>query len=119
MARSMTKGLVAVFAVASATAAVAQGPSSDWTQWRGPNRDGSAPSFTPPANWPAALTERWRVEVGTGYASPLIVGDRVFVHARQGNDEVVLALDAASGKQIWTARPFPATPWLYYLKGQP
>jgi len=95
---------IAVIALAGSTALSAQGPSSDWAQWRGPSRDGSATTFTPPAEWPATLTERWRVEVGTGYASPVLIGDRVFVHSRQGNEEVVTALDAASGKQIWSSR---------------
>ena len=36
-----------------------------------------------PATWPETLTRRWRVEVGDGYASPLIVGPTVFVFSRQ------------------------------------
>ena len=51
-------------------------PSGDWPQWRGPNRDGSAPSFTIPKAWPEKLTERWKVEVGIGYATPVIVHER-------------------------------------------
>lgn len=93
-----------VFLLAGSTALSAQAPSADWPQWRGPNRDGSAPSFTPPARWPASLTERWKVEVGSGYATPILIGDRLFVFSRQGGDEVLLALDAASGKQIWASR---------------
>jgi outer membrane protein assembly factor BamB len=83
---------------------------TDWPQWRGPNRDGSAPSFTAPKAWPANLTQRWKVEVGLGYSTPVIVGDRVFVFSRRGEDEVLAALDAATGKQIWIAQyPAPYT----------
>src|SRR5688572_29223613 len=39
----------------------AQGPI-DWTQWRGPARDGVIASFTPPPTWPDALVKRWNVE---------------------------------------------------------
>jgi outer membrane protein assembly factor BamB len=95
---------IATLLVSGSAVLAAQVPTADWPQWRGPNRDGSAPSFTPPARWPETLTERWRAEVGTGYSSPLLVGDRVFVHARQGTDEVVMAFDAATGKQIWAGR---------------
>ncbi|MGE0703963.1 MAG: PQQ-binding-like beta-propeller repeat protein [Vicinamibacterales bacterium] len=95
----------------SSTTVVAQQPSADWPQWRGPNRDGSTRSFTPPASWPASLTERWRVEVGLGYSSPLVIGDRVFVFTRQGEDEVLMALDAANGSEIWASRyPAPYEP---------
>lgn len=104
MLASMTSRLIATCLLAASTTLAAQGPSADWPQWRGPNRDGSAPSFTPPARWPDSLTERWRVEVGSGYASPILVGDRVFVFARQGTEEVIVALDATSGKQVWASR---------------
>jgi outer membrane protein assembly factor BamB len=73
----------------------------EWPQWRGPNRDGVATSFTPPEAWPAQLTRKWQVTVGTGHASPVVAGNRVIVHARRDNREVVAAYDLASGKQLW------------------
>ena len=79
----------------------AQRPSTDWTQWRGPNRDGVIAAFTAPAAWPAALVKRWNVEIGTGYATPIVVGDRVYQFSRIGENETMTALDAASGKQLW------------------
>jgi outer membrane protein assembly factor BamB len=75
--------------------------SIDWPQWRGPNRDGSLTGFVSPAFWPAALKEQWKVTVGAGHASPLFVDGRVYVFARQGDEEVLRALDAATGKEIW------------------
>jgi outer membrane protein assembly factor BamB len=84
-----------------------------WSQWRGNNRDGSA-AFTAPATWPDKLNLKWKVEVGTGYAAPITVGDRVFAFSRQGEDEVMRALDAATGKTVWetkynaTYKPNPA-----------
>jgi len=84
--------------------------ANDWPQWRGPNRDGIVSSFTEPATWPARLTQRWKVEVGTGYATPVLVGDRVYAYTRQNEDEVLTALDAASGKVIWRSTyPAPFT----------
>jgi outer membrane protein assembly factor BamB len=75
--------------------------SQDWPQWRGPNRTGAVASFREPATWPDKLTPQWNVEVGLGYATPLLVGDRVYVFTRQGDEEVMSALDAQSGKLIW------------------
>lgn len=91
----------------------AQRPSSDWPQWRGAGRDGAA-AFTIPTSWPETLTLKWKVDVGTGYAAPITVGDRVYAFSRQGEDEVMRALDAATGKTIWettynaTYKPNPA-----------
>jgi outer membrane protein assembly factor BamB len=95
-----------VVAVGAGTVA-AQRPTGDWPQWRGPNRDGSAPSFVAPKTWPESLTQRWKVDIGIGYATPVIVGNRVYVFSRRGENEVVAALDAATGKQAWEAS-YPA-----------
>lgn len=75
--------------------------AADWPQWRGPGRDGVAPGFQAPAKWPAAPTKVWSVEVGAGHSGPAVAGGRVFVHARQGDDEVIAAHDLATGKQVW------------------
>ena len=106
----MRRGIVIVILV-SGLAALAQArqAGTDVTQWRGANRDGVIAGFTAPAAWPAQLTQRWKVEVGTGYATPIVVGNRVYVFSRQGEEEVMSALDAASGKVLWRtayAAPF-------------
>ena len=79
----------------------AQKPSLEYTQWRGQARDGSASAFTEPKTWPDTLTQKWRTGVGLGYATPLVVGDRLYVFSRRGDNEVMSALEAASGKTIW------------------
>jgi outer membrane protein assembly factor BamB len=80
---------------------VAQTPAPAWSQWRGPARDGVASSFTVPATWPAQLTKKWEATVGVGHSSPVVSGNRVIIHTRQGNREVVTAFDLESGKQLW------------------
>ena len=95
--RTVVGVAIAAMLAVAATRAAAQ----DWPQWRGPDRDGSVTGFAVPATWPAGLTEQWKVEVGFGYGSPLLIGDRVYLFTRQGDDEVMLALDAGSGETIW------------------
>lgn len=93
------------FVVASAIVAVLTTSAvgaTDWPQWRGPSRDGSV-SAALPAEWPQALTKRWEITVGAGHASPVVSGNRVVVIAREGDQEIVRALDLASGKEIWRA----------------
>ncbi|HYO16929.1 MAG TPA: PQQ-binding-like beta-propeller repeat protein [Thermoanaerobaculia bacterium] len=89
---------------AAALAAVSMGNmalAADWPQWRGPARDGVAASFKAPKTWPEKLGKVWSVEVGGGHSSPVVAGGRIFLHSRQGDDEVVSALDLASGKVLW------------------
>ena len=75
--------------------------AQDMPQWRGVNRDGSVVGFDMPEAWPAGLTQQWTVEIGFGYATPLLIGERLYVFSRQGNDEVMQAIDPATGETIW------------------
>ncbi len=87
-----------------ALAAISVG--ADWDQWRGPGRDGQVAGFKAPAKWPAKLTRSWKVEVGEGHSSPLLVGKRVFSFARQGDEEIARCLDLKDGHQIWSDHYF-------------
>jgi outer membrane protein assembly factor BamB len=73
----------------------------DWPQWRGANQDGKAAGFSSPAKWPVELSQKWKVTVGSGDATPALVGDKLYVFTRQGNDEVTLCLKAVDGSEIW------------------
>jgi outer membrane protein assembly factor BamB/lysophospholipase L1-like esterase len=73
----------------------------DWPQWRGPARDGAVRAAGLPEQWPEKLTERWKVTVGEGHATPLVVGDKIYVFARQGDEEGLACLDLATGRQLW------------------
>lgn len=75
--------------------------ADDWPQWRGPNRDGKISGFKAPATWPKELTQKWKVTVGLGDATPALVGEKLYVFTRQGDDEVTLCLKADDGKEVW------------------
>jgi len=90
-----------VVALALIAMLVSVAAAQDWPQWRGPNRDGKAVGFTAPETWPAALTQQWRVVVGAGDATPALVGDRLYVFSRQGDEEVTTCLNVADGSQAW------------------
>jgi hypothetical protein len=61
--------LTALLPAAAFVVCLAQDSPSDYPQWRGASRDGSASAFVWPSAWPDALTKRWRVEVGEGSCS--------------------------------------------------
>jgi outer membrane protein assembly factor BamB len=98
--------VVSAALMALAAAATVEAISQNWPQWRGPGRDGSI-TVALPAQWPEALKKRWEVAVGAGHASPVVSGNRVVVLAREGDQEIVRALDIESGKEIWRAS-YPA-----------
>jgi outer membrane protein assembly factor BamB len=84
--------------------------AQDWPQWRGPNRDAVVSSFTAPQAWPEKLKTVWKVPVGIGHASPVVVGRRVYLHFRQDENEVAACFDLATGKQLWRdSYPTPYT----------
>src|SRR5918993_6029251 len=93
-------------AIIAGTAAIHA--SAQWPQWRGPSRDGVVPKAHVPAAWPEKLTPKWKQTVGEGYSSPVVGDGRIYVHGRQEPDEVVTALDLATGKPLWTQR-YPAS----------
>jgi outer membrane protein assembly factor BamB len=75
--------------------------AQDWPQWRGSNRDGKVSGFTAPQKWPNELTQKWKTTVGWGDSTPALVGSKLYVFTRQGEEEVTLCLDASSGKEVW------------------
>ena len=82
--------------------------AQDWPQWRGPMRDGTVTAFNEPNTWPSALTKGWSRDVGLGYATPLLVGEQVFMFTRENDEEVMQALNAATGETLWrTTYPAP------------
>ena len=102
--RTIGAGLVCAILI-GASAAWAQ----DWPQWMGPNRDGKVTGFTAPATWPQALAQKWSVEVGAGDSAPALVGGKLYVFSRVGDDEVTQCLEAETGKEVWTDKnPTPA-----------
>ncbi len=95
------KALVLALLVSAASVALC---SADWTQWRGPNRDGQATGLLAPEAWPEQLTRVWQVDgVGAGYAGPLVSGDSVWLHSRIGDEEVVTRRRVGDGSVIWTS----------------
>ncbi len=75
--------------------------AQDWPQWRGTGRDAKVTGFTVPETWPKELTQKWKVTVGNGDATPALVGDKLYVFTREGDEEIIRCLDAGTGKELW------------------
>jgi outer membrane protein assembly factor BamB len=76
--------------------------AADWPQHLGPNRDGHSTETGLLRAWPKDGPARlWTRDVGTGWAGPAVVGDRLILFHRVGNEELVEALGVANGKSVW------------------
>jgi outer membrane protein assembly factor BamB len=80
----------------------------DWTDWRGPARDGVSAEKNLPVRWsPAGENLAWKAPYG-GRSAPIVMGDRVYVQNSVGKgenlQERVVALNAETGKMVWEHR---------------
>lgn len=75
---------------------------ADWPQFLGPNRNGTTTSDGLAPAWPKdGPSVLWKRSVGQGFAGPAVAEGKLILFHRVGNDEVVEALDALSGKPLW------------------
>lgn len=89
----------------AATTAIAPAFSADWPQWRGPLRNGISTETGLLTEWPAGGPKQlWEIDTaGSGYSTPSIVGDRLYLLGNAGlDDEFVRAFDVRDGKQLWS-----------------
>lgn len=93
--------LMALFVVAPSNT-----PSkSDWTDWRGPLRDGVSLEKGLPTRWsPAGENLSWKAPYG-GRSAPIVMGDRLFLQNGAGKGETlkerVICFNADTGKLVW------------------
>ena len=98
--------ILITFAGAIATAVLAaQAPTgADWPQWRGPDRTGLSKESGLLKQWPASGPTRvWSISnLGAGYGSIAVSGDRIFVQSLVGRQSSVASLNRADGKVVWS-----------------
>ena len=85
----------------------------EWGQWAGPSRNFQVGARPIAAQWPSGGPPvLWKRPLPFGSSSVVVDGGQLFTMYRDGEDEVVLALDAATGKTVWEYK-YPAA----FLKG--
>ncbi len=74
----------------------------DWPRFLGPRGTGVSGETGLLEKWPeSGPPVIWGKRVGTGYSAPSIRGDRLVLHQRRGNEEVVECMRPSDGTQIW------------------
>jgi outer membrane protein assembly factor BamB len=115
-----------LIAAAAGSGVLAQAPQASWTQWGGPTRDFMSPSTGLAGAWPAAGPRRlWSRPFGEGHSMVLAEGGRLYSMYRPvapargqfAQEEVVAALDAATGRTVWEHRYPSPTGGVNYTEG--
>lgn len=95
----MTRLLASVVSLVVATGTGA----ADWPNWLGPSHNGTSPETGLITTWPSTGPKLlWKVPGGDGYSSVAVAEGRAITLVQRGGKEVVLALDAVKGKELWS-----------------
>lgn len=83
--------------------------TSSWPNLYGPNHQSLIVDDRIRSVWEAGPPrELWRIDVGTGYSSPVLKENRVVVVHRKGDSEIIECFSAENGSTLWS-KSFPAT----------
>jgi len=85
-------------------------PAADWPNWRGPAYNGTTPETNLPVEFSPTNNVKWTAPLpGLSAATPIIHGNHVFISSTDDRTKtlVALALDRATGKQLWLQEVSP------------
>lgn len=93
----------------SAAGLVEQSTLLDWPAIFGPNHNSTYEHPNLDLAWPdSGPRQLWRMEIGSGYGSPVVVGDHLVFNHRIGDEEIVQCVNARDGSERWDYR-FPTS----------
>ncbi len=78
--------------------------ATGWQQWRGPNRDGVSNEKGLMDSWPeSGPAVLWKAtELGGGYSSVVVQGDRLFTMGKFGDQTHLIAVSRTDGIKLWS-----------------
>ena len=98
--------LAAVFTVSAPAAPGRKPAGSEWSQWRGPARDGLSAESGLLKSWPKEGPKLlWdHAGLGKGWSSVAISGGVIYTMGQRESGQFVIALDDASQKELWATK---------------
>ncbi len=75
--------------------------SEDWTNWRGPQGNGTVTAGDYPVEWSETIHLSWKIDLPSRAGStPVVIGNKVILTATIDNQNGVLCFDE-NGKELW------------------
>jgi len=114
---SVARATAAAIVASAFLAGLAAQESPDWPGWGGPSGDFTLSPEGLASSWPATGPRvLWKRSMGEGHSSIAVDGNRLYTMYRPSTgvrnqwnaEEVVISLDAATGRTIWEHR-FPSS----------
>jgi outer membrane protein assembly factor BamB len=98
----MLKNKTSVALIILAIAVTTNAQSNEWTQWGGPSRNFISTAKGLANTWPQTGPKQlWSRPLGEGHSAIVTTGNTLYTMYSAGDQEVVIALAADSGKTIW------------------
>ena len=102
MLKSLSRTLLATAAALLVAADARPLTADNWPSWRGPRRDGSSAESGLPLTWSSTHNVIWKLALpGPSGSTPIVWGDRVFLHVTEGDAIHLWAIDRATGTPVW------------------
>ncbi|MCW8132509.1 MAG: PQQ-binding-like beta-propeller repeat protein [Planctomycetota bacterium] len=110
-----TNGKAWWMAVCVAAVAALGAQAADWPNWRGPAHNGVSEEKGWSAAWPKEGPKvLWKAQVGIGFSSFAVSGNRVVTLGNRDNQDTIYCFDAATGEEKWKhAYPCGLDPNMY------
>ncbi|OFW05731.1 MAG: hypothetical protein A3H96_11805 [Acidobacteria bacterium RIFCSPLOWO2_02_FULL_67_36] len=92
---------ILVSALTGVSVMIGAAPSAEWSRFRGPNGTGVSDATNLPSDFGPSKNVVWKTAVPAGHSSPVLSETRVFLTGYDADRLIVLALDRASGRELW------------------
>lgn len=102
MRKTFSCVFLGIFLLTLASHAQLKTNSQDWPQFRGPNGSGVAQTTGLPTEFGPDKNVIWKKTIPTGYSSPVLIKDRIFLTACENEKLLTLCLNRKTGDIIWT-----------------
>ncbi|MCB9730437.1 MAG: PQQ-like beta-propeller repeat protein [Deltaproteobacteria bacterium] len=102
MTRARIRILLALGGLCGALVAISGAHAADWPQWLGPERNGVSTETGLRRGFPTEGPPRlWKRPLGAGFSGIAVVGSRLFTMTADADHELVVAMDAETGRELW------------------
>lgn len=83
--------------------------AEDWPRFLGTRGTGESAETGLNLDWKTRPPDvLWKLAVGTGYSAPSIIGDRLVMHHRIGDEEIISCRQVDNGAELWK-QAYPST----------